>query len=252
MTVRRFTAYALTARTLMAHVARASLAGLVVAALPGALRAEPIQTAAVAKPSQNVQRQTPGTLHIGRSKNDPDTTILAWNGSIFRPMAAQFEAAIGKYKGISKRFLIQLNSPGGSVPEGEKVIALLRDLKETHRVDTLVRAGWTCGSMCPFIFAQGQVRYGAPASTWLFHEISINDTRTGMPKHLDREMWLGLIDEYFVPAGLSPKWLEKMKTLAERSDLYVSGDSLLRHKSGLITKHIPDVLKRNIPNAPEG
>lgn len=238
------------------RVTRASIAGLLTVAIsiPSALHAEPQHHASIDR-TQKIARppsQVAGTLKVARSQANKQTTILVWTGPIFRPMAKQFERAIEENKSRSTRFLLQLNSPGGSVSEAEKVIALLRNLKETHRVDTLVRAGWTCGSMCPFIYAQGENRYAAPASMWLFHEILYSDPKTGKPMHLERQRWLGLIDDYFVPAGLSESWLDKMKTIVKSRDLYVSGDSLLRNKAGLITKHIPDVLERNIPTAPQG
>lgn len=236
-------------------IARGLMAGLLTLGITFGLHAEPVRTASVENPTKHIQTlpiQRAGTLKVARSAKNADTTILVWTGQINHPMAKQFEAAIAKYAATSKRFLIQLNSPGGSVPEGEKVITLLRKLKETHQVDTLVRAGWTCGSMCPFIFAQGEHRYAAPASMWLFHEIVHVDVKTGKPLHLNRQRWLGLIDNYFVPAGVSERWLDHMTTVVRSRDLFASGDSLMQKRAGLITKRIPDVMERNIPAGPEG
>lgn len=233
-----------------ARSACASALCLLGIAMPASLWAaerDPTQTPGISNPARSVHHRAAGTLKIARSPQKPDTIYLIWKGPMYPPMAKQFAKAIAEHRATSSRFVLLLNSPGGSVAEGERVIALLQDLRQTHRLDTLVQAGWTCGSMCPFVFAQGERRFAAPASMWLFHEVSVADPATGKPLTLNRERWLGLIDKYFVPAGLSETWLEKMKTVVVSRDYFVSGDSLIQHHSGLITGATSNAIPRNIP-----
>ena len=67
---------------------------------------------------------------------------------------------------------------GGSVAEGERVIDVLRQIKATHQLETVVAPGDVCASMCVFIYVQGQKRLGALTSSWLFHEVSHMDPIT--------------------------------------------------------------------------
>lgn len=233
--------------------AGAAVLSLLALADPGAAWAgeRPHHQAATQRTSPMPAPRT-GTLKVAHPAKVPETTILFWDGPIFPPMAQQLEKAIAENKATTKRFLLVLNSPGGSVREGEKVIAELRQLKETHRFDTAVHAGQTCGSMCPFIYAQGQTRLAAPASMWLFHEVAIANPATHRPIRLDRQNWLNLIDKYFVPEGISQAWIEDIKARAQNYDYYASGDSLIRKRSGLITKTMSDARYRNVPSTPQG
>ena len=67
--------------------------------------------------------------------------------------------------------MLDLSSCGGDLPELERLIATLRRIKETHRLDTRVGRGATCASACVPVFLQGQDRWGALTSSWLFHEV---------------------------------------------------------------------------------
>jgi ATP-dependent protease ClpP protease subunit len=194
--------------------------------------------------AQSIQ-QVAGTLRYQKFPQK-GTTVLYWNGGIYPPMAQTFEAALAQFKPDTKRFVLVLDSPGGSVNESEHVIALLRDLKKTHRFDTAVDAGATCASMCPFIYAQGQRRMAAPASMWMFHETMRINVK-GDPLYLERDLWIELVDKYFPPAGISPRWIDHLKGAVKSRDYFASGDSLLRTKTGLITNAIKNFRDRDIP-----
>lgn len=226
----------------------ASIVCLMVVALPGLASAAERQLRPAQQHVQPFPRQIAGTLKVNRPPNG-DTTILFWNGKIFPPMAKQLAKAIADNKATSNRFLLVLNSPGGSVIESEKVIALLQELKKTHQLDTAVHAGKMCGSMCPFIYAQGQRRMAAPASMWLFHEIL--HWEPGQTPYLERQTWLKLVEKYWVPAGVSPEWISSVKSAVKNRDVYASGDSLIANGSNFITKQIPDAQYRNIASGPQ-
>jgi hypothetical protein len=165
----------------------------------------------------------------------PGTIVMHWRGQIAAPMAQRVREAFEANKHQAGRFILKLDSHGGSVREGERVIDVLRSMKQTHQLDTLVGRGSTCGSMCVFIYVQGQKRFGALSSTWLFHEVAHNDPVTKMPTRLDRGAWETLVDKYFRPAGVSDAWIGQMKPHTVQSDYWQTGADLVAEKAGVIT-----------------
>lgn len=175
----------------------------------------------------------PGRLTVLPSKSDGAIT-LAWSGRVAGPMALDIRTAFEAQKDRSRRLVLKLNSGGGSVAEGERVIELLREIKATHEVETVVEQGQMCGSMCVFIYLQGNRRVAALSSLWLFHEISYNDPKTNKILRLDRAAWERLVDKYYAAAGVSAAWTERMKPLTVASDYWQTGSDLMREQSGIV------------------
>jgi hypothetical protein len=90
--------------------------------------------------------------------------------------------------------------------------------------------------MCVFIYVQGQVRYGALTSTWLFHETSFTDPITKQITRLDRPSWERLVAKYFPPAGVSEQWIANMKPQTVKSNYWQTGADLIQSNSGIIHK----------------
>jgi len=175
-----------------------------------------------------------------------DTIIITFSGKIQAPLADEIARAFDSHKATTKRVLLTINSGGGSVGEGKKVIAVLARIKATHQLDTYVKAGQHCGSMCVFLYAQGHKRYAAPASLWLFHEVSFTDNATKQITRLDRPKWIELIDTYLAPSGVSPAWIASLKQHAFGADYWRTGEALIRERSGLIHKATSDEIKRTV------
>ena len=100
--------------------------------------------------------------------------------------------------------------------------------------------------MCVFLYAQGQQRYAAAASLWLFHEVSYKDPATGRVNKLDRDKWLSLINSYLVPAGVSSEWIVDLKQHAFGSDYWRTGEALVREHSGLVLRTTSDEVRRRL------
>src|SRR5262245_22721591 len=149
---------------------------------------------------------------LGMAASEPDNTVvrLSWTGPIAAPMAQQIKEVFESRKHDATRFVFTLSSDGGSVAEGERVIEVLRRIRATHALETVVTQGEKCASMCVFIYLQGQKRYGALASSWLFHEVSRRDPLTKQTT-LDRAAWERLVDRYFPAAGVSQAWIADLK-----------------------------------------
>jgi len=185
-----------------------------------------------------------GHLVAARASNNPDALVLMWSGPMFAPMAQQIQDAFNQYKDSVKKVELKIDSGGGSVKEGEKVIKILQDIKKTHKLTTAVMAGRKCGSMCVFVYVQGQHRLAASASLWLFHEVSVKDPKTNQITKLDRTGWERLVNAYWVPAGVDQQWIEEMKTHTLGTDYWQSGDSLLRDGAKIILNQLPDEQRR--------
>lgn len=183
-------------------------------------------------PPALADRADHGELRIGTATSRPDTLVLHWTGKIAAPMARQIESAFEQRKGQTTRVVLTLASGGGSVQEGERVIAVLRRIKQTHRLQTVVNHGQMCGSMCVFIYVQGDRRTAALSSTWLFHETARQDGKRIIS--LNRELWERLVDDYWVPAGVSSAWIAKIKPLTIRSDYWQTGADLVNDDAGII------------------
>jgi ATP-dependent protease ClpP protease subunit len=179
------------------------------------------------------QEPDQGILRIATTDEDRDTVRMFWQGGIAAPMANQIKRAFEDRKRGAKRFVLSISSNGGSVAEGERVIEVLRKIKTTHDLETVVGRGEKCASMCVFIYLQGQRRFGALTSSWLFHEVSRKDPVTNVTT-LDRSAWLRLVDKYFPDAGVTDAWIAEIKHRTIDSDYWQTGSDLIEAKSGVI------------------
>jgi ATP-dependent protease ClpP protease subunit len=219
-------------------------AGMVLASLLAAwpARAEPpIRSAA----GPEARRLTPGTLRVVSPPSAAGTVFLSWEGSIAPPMAEQIGQAFDAFRTSRRRVVLALNTGGGSVSEGERVIQVLRRIRNTHQLDTTVGPGARCGSMCLPIYLQGHNRFGARASTWLFHEITRPGTQYGRQKRVEGS-YKRLIENYWAPAGVSKAWIDQMLAQTDNHDWWQTGHDLIVAKSGIITRPIENRRSRNL------
>jgi ATP-dependent protease ClpP protease subunit len=87
-------------------------------------------------------------------------------------MGDDLRAALGEYGTTLNRVVLFLDSAGGQVEEGNRVIEALNEIKLRHQLITVVPHGKLCASMCIPIFLQGEDRLAARASVWIFHEVA--------------------------------------------------------------------------------
>jgi ATP-dependent protease ClpP protease subunit len=196
---------------------------------------QPSETTATPAPSTGQPTAAGGPLMVRPHASEPTTTMLFWSGPVIATMPALIRAAYLEARDRTQRFVLVLNSGGGSVLAGEQTIAVLREIRATHRLDTEVRNGRICGSMCVFIYLQGQSRTAAPASAWLFHEITRAVPGGGKPPVIDRAALERLIGTYYPPAGVSAAWTEAMKPHTINSDYWLTGRELVEARSGVAT-----------------
>jgi hypothetical protein len=163
------------------------------------------------------------------------TLALMWTGTIENGMHEKIEAEFDKAKDRIKRVDLYLNSCGGSIREMEATIVSLRHIKKTHRLETEVGWAHECASACVPIFLQGQIRFGALTSSWLFHEAGRGELEpVGRPPDkvtVERELTERLFNDYFLP--VSEKWLDRLRGLIKNQDYFQTGEDLVKEVSSL-------------------
>ena len=177
------------------------------------------------------------------------TLSLRWTGTIGNRMHEKIEAEFDKAKDRIERVDLYLNSCGGSIMEMEATIASLRHIKKTHRLETEVGWAHVCGSACVPIFLQGQSRYGALTSSWLFHEAGRQEIEA-MGRSADKvtvsgELTERLFNDYYVPAGASKKWLDRVRGVIKNQDFFQTGEDLVKDESHIITHPLDNVVPRD-------
>jgi len=101
---------------------------------------------------------------------EPDRIVLGWSGPVQEPMSERVAAAFDRYKADRRRLVLILNSPGGSIEHGRKVVAAIR--ARDRAIDTLVQKAGVCASMCVPIFLAGAKdrRFCLPNTRFLLHQ----------------------------------------------------------------------------------
>ena len=165
--------------------------------------------------------------------------IFSWDGSIDYPMAKDFSQA---YKGLNSdilQIIIELNSPGGSVEEGRRVIDIIKEMNQSYKVWTYVGPEKECLSMCVPIYIQGRVRIAAPDSIWLFHEAKaydrFTDTEIMQYSHEKTKSDLVFFNRYLAHQDIDEAWLETIRDQVRVRDVWKTGQQLTDERSGIIT-----------------
>jgi hypothetical protein len=201
-------------------------------------------TSANAAPSEE---QPAAGASVEFNKED-GTLYIDWLGPIVAGMADNLRAALDKYGTISQRVVLFLDSLGGQVEEGDRVIEILNEIKLQHQLITVVPHGKMCASMCIPIFLQGEDRLAARASLWIFHEAAQRQANGGLRTDM-AETWR-LFRKYYAPAGVSMHWLKSIAPMIKEADLWQTGGDLISAKSGIILHPLGDRTERALAPPP--
>jgi ATP-dependent protease ClpP protease subunit len=184
---------------------------------------------------------------------EPDRIVLGWSGPVQEPMSERVAAALDRYKADQRRLVLILNSPGGSVEHGRKVVAAIR--ARGRAIDTLVQKAGVCASMCVPIFLAGAERIADPEAYFMFHEVSLSNSvkaHVKRPELSDSERAVfsqavetietQVTDELFRNdigiRGVSVVWLAGMRKKISGRDIWMSGQQLVDEGSGIVDRLI--------------
>ena len=171
--------------------------------------------------------------------------VLVWEGKVNSAMEGTVRAAFRKAASEVDELLVVLNSCGGDGIAMRQTVGTLRDIKKTHQLVTLVRRGDKCGSACIPIFLQGSERLGALTSVWLFHQMHVADLNPDSVEwKVDDRRTNDAIRDYFIPAGVSRKWIKTLKREIAGNDYWQTGADLWHRRSGIITRPIGNSVER--------
>lgn len=172
-----------------------------------------------------------------------DALVLRWTGKIKAPFYKRLAVEFEKAKKQVRMVLLTLSSCGGNRVEMERAIMLLRRIRKTHKLGTVVGRGDLCASACVPIFLQGQLRWGALTSSWMFHEVWRWADKERSNIKTNRAATERLFQDYFETAGVSESWLNRLRIMVQLSDFWQTGENLWSDKSGIITSplgnHVP-------------
>ena len=180
-----------------------------------------------------------GRLLISRDTSDPRTVTLTWRSEVETPMARRFEEAFAAEGPRAERFIIDLNSPGGAIAEGEQVIRLISRMKRTHQIDTRIGGRRKCFSMCVPIFLQGENRIAEDDSLFMFHEPTSVDYFTGeeakTPAFEKARVTKRFVERYFVGSPMDAKWRNELVAGWQGKDIFKDGRQLVDEQTNIIT-----------------
>lgn len=169
----------------------------------------------------------------------PNAIIFSWSGPIDPPFESELRQGFNEWGDRIERVRIHLDSPGGSVDEGEKVVSYINKMKHTHSVWTYVGPEADCLSMCVPIFLQGDMRVAAADSIWLFHDVSAVDPYTNaeivLYAHERNQANFNFINRYIDRSDINPKWRERLKQNLKLGDVWKTGQELKDERSNIVT-----------------
>ncbi len=179
-----------------------------------------------------------GRLEVRDAPLD-NTVFMRWRGKIDAPMAARISETIQRFKSEKRRFVLSLSSPGGSLDHGNDVVALLRRLRETHGLETVVEAGSRCASMCVPIYLQGQPRTAAASARFMFHEVSFREffsnEQVDVPDRARGRATDMFFARYFASAGVPDAWIRSVRAqMAGDEDVWKTAQDLIDEQSGIV------------------
>jgi len=180
---------------------------------------------------------------------EADRIVLGWSGPVQEPMSERVAAALDHYKADQRRLVLILNSPGGSIEHGRKVVAEIR--ARDRRIDTLVQKAGVCASMCVPIFLAGTNRMADPEAYFMFHQASLksgakenvkrhelSESEKSLFSQAVRTIETHVTDELFrkdiAIRGVNGTWLARMREKITDRDIWMSGQELVDEGSGIV------------------
>ncbi len=181
-----------------------------------------------------------GRLSARQLSDASNTVVLSWHSDIEVPMVRRFEEAFAEWRSKTARFVVDLNSRGGALLEGRKMIELIDRMNRSHTVDSNVGPGAGCLSMCVPIYLQGQTRMASASSRWMFHEPQyyelFSDEKADGNERERKALAGRFFEKYFVNSPITPAWREQLKAEWQGKDVWRTGQQLVDEGSGVITQ----------------
>lgn len=194
-------------------------------------------------PSGSKDAASRQTLSISE---EPGRILLGWSGPIQEPMSERVAAALDRFKSDQRPLVLFLNSPGGSIEHGRKVVAAIH--ARGRAIDTFVQKAGVCASMCVPIFLAGSRRMADPDAYFMFHEASLKRPELGEAERALFSETVKIVearatDDLFRNdigiRGVNGVWLARMRKKIPGHDIWMSAQQLVDEGSGIVDSLIP-------------
>lgn len=171
-------------------------------------------------------------------REEGDAIVLSWSDDIDVPMAKRFEEAFNQYANKTGKFIIDLNSGGGSLREGRLVIEAIDRMKRSHEIETRVGFYASCLSMCVPIYLQGDKRIASAHSSWMFHQPIAVDPITGdhleIPAAERAALGAAFFNAYFENSDMNEFWRKNLEREWVGKDVWRSGQQLVDENANIV------------------
>ncbi|MEM9837883.1 MAG: ATP-dependent Clp protease proteolytic subunit [Pseudomonadota bacterium] len=166
---------------------------------------------------------------------------FTWTGEITSPMKAAIQSAFRNLDPEVEQVVLVLNSPGGSVAEGDDVIRLLKRQANAYTVVTYVPDEAICASMCVPVFMGGEERVSGPHARFMFHHAYSVDRVSGQSfstgTAVDAALNASVFHKYIRRSDLNPDFVAELEsTIARDGEVWATGRDLHRARVGLIDR----------------
>jgi len=170
---------------------------------------------------------------------DGETVRMYWRGQIDAPMASRLREAYDQHRGKAQKFVLSLSSPGGSLQHGGLVVDLLRQIRKTHALETVVDSRRRCASMCVPVYLQGERRTAAATAQFMFHEVSFREQfaerELDVPASAKQSATDRLFAVYFKPAGVPDAWIRQVRAaMSGGIDVWKTARELIDEDAGIV------------------
>jgi len=165
-----------------------------------------------------------------------DAALLRWDGEVRAPMARLIgRAALAS---PSATIIVELNSPGGSIPEGRLVIDALDRIAASRQLVTRMRAGEFCLSMCVPIYLRGERRVAGASAMFMFHEPQPVNVVTGervdtAPFDQERSS-RRFVSRYLENSPIDREWLGRMRPRWRDGEVWRDARALLAEGANIV------------------
>jgi hypothetical protein len=177
------------------------------------------------------------------------TLLILWTGKIRSGMEVGLKIDFDNAKDKVDRVVLVLSSCGGDGWGMQKTVEVLRKIKQTHHLTTVVQRGATCSSACIPIFLQGTVRSAALSSIWMLHQVRTLNLADAAADTVAFQVDLAATEaafaDYFIPAGVSKRWLKRVRQKIQAGDYWQTGQNLWDSKSGIVTRPLGNLQQRD-------
>jgi ATP-dependent protease ClpP protease subunit len=194
-------------------------------------------------PSGSKDAASRQTLSISE---EPGRILLGWRGPVQEPMSERIAAALDRFKSDQRPLLLILNSPGGSIEHGRKVVAAIH--ARSRAIDTFVQKAGVCASMCVPIFLAGSRRMADPDAYFMFHEANLKRPEIGEAERALFSETVKIVearatDDLFRNdigiRGVNGVWLARMRKKIQGHDIWMSAQQLVDEGSGIVDSLLP-------------